>query len=239
MTQAEQVIEALRRNGGYATLGQLYQLVDFSTWGTKTPQSSVRRIVQQTGGIFKIKAGLWALEDFRDSLPEHILPNADTPEQKLRDDNHSHYQGILVEMGNILGFTTYIPAQDKNKPYTDKRLIDVVSTMQCPTFSYPEIVRRAISVDVIWFNERMMPTAMYEVENTTDIQNSLGKFVDLQDFYTDFFIVADESKKNQFEDRYNFGAFSSLKSNRRVSFLDYDRVSERYAAEVASNKLGW
>ena len=40
MTQNEQVIEALKKNGGYATLGQLYHLVDFSTWGTKTEKST-------------------------------------------------------------------------------------------------------------------------------------------------------------------------------------------------------
>ncbi len=32
-TQAQQVIKALRQNGGYATLGRLYQLVDTSAHG--------------------------------------------------------------------------------------------------------------------------------------------------------------------------------------------------------------
>ena len=36
MTQKEYVIEAMRRNGGYATFQQLNQMVDFSTWKTKT-----------------------------------------------------------------------------------------------------------------------------------------------------------------------------------------------------------
>ena len=45
MTQKEQVIEAVRSNGGYATFQQINQFVDFTTWETKTPQASVRRIV--------------------------------------------------------------------------------------------------------------------------------------------------------------------------------------------------
>ncbi len=43
VTQEQQVIEVLRRAGGYATLRRLNELVDFSSWTTKTPEASVRR----------------------------------------------------------------------------------------------------------------------------------------------------------------------------------------------------
>lgn len=45
LTQTQQVINTLREQGGYATLGNLYHLVDTSTWATKTPNESIRRIV--------------------------------------------------------------------------------------------------------------------------------------------------------------------------------------------------
>ena len=32
MTQRDQVIEVMKRNGGYATLGQLYAAVDTAGW---------------------------------------------------------------------------------------------------------------------------------------------------------------------------------------------------------------
>ena len=67
-TQAQQVIDTLRQNGGYATLGDLYHLVDTSSWATKTPHESIRRIVQETSGFFKIQPGLWALEECRDDV---------------------------------------------------------------------------------------------------------------------------------------------------------------------------
>ena len=47
-TQAQQVIDTLRTTGGYATLGDLYHLVDTKSWATKTPNESIRRIVQQS-----------------------------------------------------------------------------------------------------------------------------------------------------------------------------------------------
>ena len=64
-TQAQQVIDALRENGGYATLGNLYRLVDTRSWATKTPNESIRRIVQQSNDIFRVQPGLWALEECR------------------------------------------------------------------------------------------------------------------------------------------------------------------------------
>lgn len=40
-TQAQQVIDTLRTTGGYATLGDLYHLVDTKSWATKTPNESI------------------------------------------------------------------------------------------------------------------------------------------------------------------------------------------------------
>ena len=37
-SQTQQVIDTLRKTGGYATLGDLYRLVDTKLWATKTPQ---------------------------------------------------------------------------------------------------------------------------------------------------------------------------------------------------------
>jgi len=68
LTQTQQVINTLREQGGYATLGNLCHLVDTSTWATKTPNESIRRIVQQSQEIFKIQPGLWALEECRDEV---------------------------------------------------------------------------------------------------------------------------------------------------------------------------
>ena len=64
MGQREQVIEAMESNGGYATLKQLNQLVDVSSWETKKHDATIRRIVQTNDQFFKIKPGLWGLVDY-------------------------------------------------------------------------------------------------------------------------------------------------------------------------------
>ena len=69
-TQQQQVIDALRKNGGFSTLGNLYHTVNTSSWATKTPEASIRQIVQLSKQIFKIQPGLWALEECRDEQYE-------------------------------------------------------------------------------------------------------------------------------------------------------------------------
>lgn len=55
-SQSYQVIEAMRKEGGFATLRRLNEVVDFSTWKTKTPEASVRRIVQESNQILDRKS---------------------------------------------------------------------------------------------------------------------------------------------------------------------------------------
>ena len=96
-TQAQQVIDTLREQGGYATLGNLYHLVDTSTWATKTPNESIRRIVQQSQEIFKIQPGLWALEECRDKVMRkfELKPGNKKSEEQF---THGYYQGLLTAM---------------------------------------------------------------------------------------------------------------------------------------------
>ena len=194
MTQEQQVIETMRKLGGYATFRRLNQTVDFSTWKTKTPEASVRRIVQKSKHIFRIQPGLWALEDCRDEvLKSFDLKIGNRQSEELF--THGYYQGLLVEIGKFNHKTTFVPAQDKNRLFIDKKLSEISDTTVIPEFTYEKLLKRARTIDVIWFNERNMPSAFYEVEHTTDIKNSLSKFYELQDFQAGFFIVADIVRK--------------------------------------------
>ena len=224
-TQAQQVIDTLRQNGGYATLGDLYHLVDTSSWATKTPHESIRRIVQESSGFFKIQPGLWALEECRDDVMRkfELKPGNKTSEQTF---THGYYQGLLVEIGKFHRMTTYVPAQDQNRLFIDKKLGEITDTTELPDFTYDDLKRRARTIDVIWFNERRMPSNFYEVEHTTDIKNSLSKFYELQDFHAGFYIVADDSRKKEYEDKLHVSMFSPIE--KRVKFLKYSQVVGLY-----------
>jgi hypothetical protein len=225
LTQTQQVINTLREQGGYATLGNLYHLVDTSTWATKTPNESIRRIVQQSQEIFKIQPGLWALEECRDEVMQifELKPGNKKSEEQF---THGYYQGLLVEIGKFRRLKTYVPAQDQNRIFIDKRLGEITDTTELPDFTYDNLKRRARTIDVIWFNERNMPSDFYEVEHTTDIKNSLSKFYELQDFSAGFYIVADTSRKKEFEDKLHVSMFTAIEN--RVRFLNYMQVVNMY-----------
>ncbi len=236
MTQEQQVIEILRSQGGYATLRRLNELLDFSTWKTKTPEASVRRIVQISDAIFRIQPGLWALEELRDEvLKKFEIKESDS--SSVEQFNHAYYQGLLAEIGHFRNFSTYIPPQDQHRLFLDGELGNLVDFKSIPLFSYETLLRRARSVDVIWFNERNMPTHFYEVEHTTDIKNSLTKFYELQDFYSAFHIVANGHRLNEFNDKINASIFAPIK--KRVKFISYDMVASLHSNLSQRNQLIW
>lgn len=236
ITQEAQVIEAMRKEGGFATFKRLNELLDFSEWETKTPEASVRRIVQNSKSIFKIQPGLWALEEMRAEVLDKF--NLEMGNKKSEEQfSHGYYQGLLIEIGKYEHMKTYVLAQDKKRLFLGKSLEEISDTMVLPQFTHSHILRKAKTVDVIWFNERNMPQAFYEVEHTTDIKNSLSKFYELQDLFAKFFIVADVCRKKEFEDKLNVSMFSPLQ--KRVEFLEYGKVTTRYEGLTKVHSAMW
>jgi len=233
MKQHEAVIQAMKESGGYATLGQLYQSVPKipdCKWKTKTPFASIRRIVQTHEEFFKVRPGLWALTSEKAAIlrlfSDVIAPG------KEREYTHYFYQGLVVEIGNLKSFQTFIPSQDKNRPFAQRKLGDVATLKNFYQFTYTDVLRKAQTIDVTWFNSRKYPNAFFEIEHSTDIYNSLLKFVEFQDFRISFYVVADNLRRAEFENKISLNAFVPIKSS--VKFWDYDSVSELHTKISAS-----
>ena len=226
MTQGEAVIKVMEQNGGFATLGYLNQEVlkiPGVEWKTRTPFATIRRIVQNERFFFKIKPGLWALLSYKNRLPQDIFPADSVPQAKQELFNHSYYQGLLLEIGKIRKLKTFVPSQDKNKQFLGRTLWDVSSQVDFYEFGYEHIVRKAKTVDVCWFNERKMPSCLFEVEHSTNFQNSLLKFFELQDYNARFFVVADKVRKAEYDGKIKASVFEPIR--KRVKFMNYDRLS--------------
>ncbi|GAB4490366.1 MAG: hypothetical protein OHK0019_09120 [Saprospiraceae bacterium] len=236
MKQFEAVIQTLENLGGVATLGQLNQEVmkiEDCKWGTKTPFASIRRIVQTNKDIYKIKPGLYGLVKHRKRLEQEgylVETESNSNAKEIVEFNHSYYQGLILTIGNIKGFQTFVPNQDKNRKFLNQTLGDLATLKNIPSYSFENLVKRSSSVDVIWFNERKMPHSFFEVEHSTPLQNSLTKFVDLQDFNSRMIIVAPSSRRREFSDKVGFAAFREIAS--RVKFVNYEEISGQYEAAI-------
>ena len=237
MNQHEVVKLALEQNGGFATLGQLYHVVTkMQEWKSSslTPFASIRRIVQVYPELFfRIRPGLWGLEAQKEAIGYELALPTYAPPTKADAFSHSYYQGLLVEVGNFKQYKTAVPAQDKNQLFLRRKLLEVTTLTQSYDFTYPDIMGKAKTVDVSWFNARRFPQAFFEVEHSTDIYNSLLKYMEFQDFRTDFWIVADTARKAEFDKRVSATAFKPIQD--RVKFLSYETLSEWHtkAAELA------
>ena len=230
MKQHEAVIIALEKLGGQATLANLYRetmKVEGCEWKAKNPFANIRRIVQERPEIFKVRPGLWALKSYQKKLG--LVENADKDESQV-EQNHSYYQGILLSIGNLRGYKTFSPNQDKNRLFVNKSLKDIRILQDIPPFSYSEIVKRCSTVDVIWFNSRLMPNSLFEVEHSTDFQNSLIKFSDLQDFYTRMIIVTDDNRKREFMQKIQSSVFTEI--SKRIDFLGYESLVKQYEMDL-------
>ena len=240
MKQYEAVIQTLERLGGQATLAELYREVmqiKECEWKTKTPYASIRRIVQVRPEIFKVRPGLWALRSYQYRLGLIEQSSTEHPTAEALEQGHSYYQGLLVTIGNLRGYGTFVPNQDKNKEFVAKPLKELRSFQEPPAFSYPHLVKRSSTVDVTWFNARQMPHSFFEVEHSTDVQNSLLKFHDLQDFNARMIIVADDKRRAEFDEKRQRSALDAIKD--RVKFLGYEMLVKEYELEMYKSSRGF
>jgi hypothetical protein len=236
MKQHEAVIRAMEQNGGFATLGHLYHAalkLPECHWGTKTPFASIRRIVQTHSDLFfKIRPGLWALKAHEQQVLEQLSLLQQTSPDSHEEFNHSYYQGLIVQLGNLKNYETFVPHQDKNRSFLSHKLADVATLKQFHPFTYDHLLRRAKTVDVTWFSARKIPHSFFEVEHSTNIYNSLLKFSDFQDFRIKFYIVADINRRREFDDQIARPTFEPIRST--VKFLDYESLSDLHSKSSAS-----
>ncbi len=167
------------------------------------------------GGVRKIDAS-----DYRkiiDYHPPKGLPVKETKKSKFK---HVEIEGMLIELGNLLGFDTY--CADKSKTYNGTPLSELTSLKTIPKFSMSRITSTAQRIDVIWFEDEF-PVFAFEVEHTTDITKGLLRLHQLTQFQTRLFIVSSKEMQKkfdieisktpfyQFQDRYAFRTYQELK----------------------------
>jgi hypothetical protein len=232
MRQYEAVIKVMEENRGYATLSYLYEKVlevPDVIWKTKTPFATIRRIVQDKRFFFKIKPGLWALKTYKNKLPSEILSLIEENKEIEKEGKftHSYYQGMIIEIGNIKGFKTYVPPQDKNKKFLDRPLKELVKLNSIFKFTYEDVIQKVQSIDVFWFNQRKFPAYVFEIEHSTDFKNALLKFLELQDFNVRMYIASYKEREREFLSKSEFSGFKPIKG--KTHFITYEEVSQWHA----------
>jgi len=236
ITWSEAIRLSIIESGYIASLKQIYEIaLKKKNFEGLTPHRTINERVQRDKQFYKIKPGLYGLTDFLDKLPNEYNPNVKKTKEEDNIINHSYIQGLLIEIGNINGFSTFTP--DKNQTFLSKKLGDLATKNEIPHFTFDNILQSSKYIDVIWFNERNFPNSVFEIENSTNFRNSLVKFVELQDFNLTMTLIApnDESKYKKYQQEIEKSAFASIRN--RVKFFNYDYIEKLYNHQIASKQF--
>jgi hypothetical protein len=230
-TWSDAIIEVLKRHNNVVTLKSLHNEAPetYSNYNKiigKTPHKTINERVQRDDRITKLAPGLYTLTEFLNDLPKEYNPKLQTKEDKEKL-NHISIQAILLQLGQLYKFDTYTP--DKSKKHLDKQLGDFSTLAEYPEFTYKRIIDRVKMIDVTWFNERLFPSHIFEVEHSTDIKNALLKFLELMDFKAKMSIVSPKERENEFNKIMEQPVFKPMFN--QVKFWHYGKVEKLYLSE--------
>lgn len=235
------ILEVLDNHKGVATIKQFYNEVprlinnsqardfDHNIRGYLT-RLKKKNLIKQTG------ISTYALKkiEIKNSIYERIQKKDIDIEKFLsipKNKIHNHIEGMLIEIGNMMGFDTYTP--DKNVIFNGKKLLELTDYQKIPYFTYLERIKKIETIDVIWFKEGY-PIKTFDVENSTDFTKALVRCYQLKYFRTKCFLISQQEKERTFKDRINTSPFSDIEKN--VKFKDMLSVFKDYESILKFNQ---
>lgn len=235
MTYSEAIEQVLLHNGYIAPLKLIYKEIwkykNIKEVKGKTPNATIQERVQRDNRFTKIGLGVYALTDYLEKLPK--LGKIQNENERV-ERKHAAIQGMLLEIGNHSKEVAETYTNDKNLIFEQKKLGSLATLNSVPMFTYEHIIKDSVTfADVIWFNERMFPKKIFEVEQSTDFRDAFIKFMELQDFQTEFCCISDEKRRSKFEREKDKFAFRPIAD--RISFLTYEQIENDY--KLALSKL--
>ena len=231
ITFSEAIEEILLNNGYLASLKHIYnEFPKYRTLTGKTPFKTIQERVQRDSRFTRIGLGVYALTKYLNKLPTTPEPQND---KQKREYTHYSIQGMLLEIGNMEGFDTYSP--DKNAIFDNKTLTQIMTLVEFPKFTYPNIIQTIKFIDVLWFNEQGFPKFTFEVEITPQFRNALLKFCDLSEFYANFYIIADENNQDKYYREISKSVFSGIKD--RCFLKTCEQVQDMYIKSLEKQKV--
>lgn len=149
--------------------------------------------------------------------------------------SHWDVMGLLLELGNLLGFDTYVADRAKKSKLLEKSLGEIALLNEIPPFTYQRHLETVKNVDVIWFKEEF-PAYCFEVEHTTGVTMGLLRLYQIRKFIdTKFFVIAPTEIISKFEAEIAKDPFSQIKD--RYIFRSYDDLATFYEKAEAYRKL--
>lgn len=154
-------------------------------------------------------------------------------EIKIAELTHWDVMGILVELGNLLGFDTYVA--DPSRKYKNNTLGQVATLREIPGFTYQDTLDIVKNIDVIWFKGEY-PEHCFEVEHTTNIRDGLLRLYQVSPLRgIKFFIIAPSENAHKFKKEVARRPFKEIKN--RYNFRSYRELIKWFEEAKIYHKL--
>ncbi len=132
------------------------------------------------------------------------------------DETHTQVQGWLRDLGRALGYSVWIAANDRGRPYADGRLGDGCLAVLPDSLGASSGAESVRLIDVLWIppgGDRAV--AAFEVEHTTSIYSGIVRLLDLAyggapGACERLFLVAPDERENEVRQQIGRPAFSRV-----------------------------
>ncbi len=186
-TWKEVVAEALRALGGEGHLRDINERVAKhpKTRTNPTWRDTIRRVVRQYR-IFEpvppARSGIYRLVETETPVPQPQSFDGTTPQI-----NHSIAQGMLVSLGRLYGYETFVPLRDQTtRSFQGQPLGHLVSVRDCAAVLSSRNLPAIKEIDVLWLREDvdgLFPAYAFEVEHTTRVHEGLDRLLQIPERY--------------------------------------------------------
>jgi type II restriction enzyme len=127
---------------------------------------------------------------------------------QLHKDLHYRIQYLLADVGNAIGYRSWIAGNDHNRTAGGKRLGDIsIPRLPSSIEALSEHDRKIVGlIDVLWFNPDGSPACAFEVEKSTSIMSGMNRMDDLyESLKTDMtlYIVAPDNREREVLAQFN------------------------------------
>jgi len=149
--------------------------------------------------------------------------------------SHEEAEGILLELGNMFGFDTYVCTRDRTKRFKEQSLGEIATLKEILPFTYQRLLDTVKEIDVIWFKEGY-PQYCFEVEHTTDVRDGLLREYQIRNATNaKFFIIAPNEAYSKFENEITKDPFYQIRS--RYIFKSYEELVSLYNSAIIHYQL--
>lgn len=195
LTWKDVVARVLAELGGQAHLSEINRAVEGHPKTTTNPtwQATIRRVLRQysifepvppaNSGVYKLVA------------PKPLQPEPQELDSKDAEINHGTAQGMLVTLGGIYGYETFVPTHDQTlRTFQGRRLGESVTVKDCSDIFRGPNLSKVREIDVLWFTEDdygLYPVYAFEVEHSTRVKQGLDRLLKIPARYpAHLFVVA-------------------------------------------------